>query len=88
VVETIARIRREHLGWGKGIKAVARELRVSGTWCAIRSGATAFTYERREQPHPKPGFSRAPGMVVGIRRQGRAWRVADRGSASRQPGAG
>jgi hypothetical protein len=29
VVETIARIRREHFVRGKGIKAIARELRVS-----------------------------------------------------------
>jgi hypothetical protein len=57
VVETIARIRREHFGRGKGIKAIARELRVSRKVVrkVIRSGATAFTYERREQPHPKVG---------------------------------
>jgi hypothetical protein len=57
VVETIARIRREHFGRGKGIKAIARELRVSRKVVrkVIRSGATAFTYERREQPHPKLG---------------------------------
>jgi hypothetical protein len=61
VVETIARIRREHFGRGKGIKAIARELRVSRKVVrkVIRSGATAFTCERREQPHPKPGRSSA-----------------------------
>ena len=57
VVETIARIRRDHFGRGKGIKAIARELRVSRKVVrkVIRSGATEFTYERREQPHPKLG---------------------------------
>jgi transposase len=57
VVETIARIRREHFSRGKGIKAIARELRVSRKVVrkVIRSGATEFTYQRREQPHPKLG---------------------------------
>ena len=57
MVETIARIRREHFRRGKGIKAIARELRVSRKVVrkVIRSGATEFTYERREQPHPKLG---------------------------------
>ena len=57
VVETIARIRREHFVKGKGIKAIVRELRVSRKVVrkVIRSGATEFTYERGEQPHPKLG---------------------------------
>src|ERR687895_141948 len=57
VVETIARIRREHFGRGKSIKAIARDLRLSRKVVrkVLRSGATEFTYERREQPHPKLG---------------------------------
>jgi hypothetical protein len=57
VVETIARIRREHFGRGKGIEAIARDLRVSRKVVrkVLRSGATEFPYERREQPHPQLG---------------------------------
>jgi hypothetical protein len=29
VVETVAKIRREHFGRGKGVKTIARELRLS-----------------------------------------------------------
>jgi AraC-like DNA-binding protein len=54
VVETIARIRREALVKGKGIKAIARELHVSRNTVrrVLRSGETAFVYEREVQPLP------------------------------------
>lgn len=57
VVETIARIRREALVKGKGIKAIARELHVSRNTVrrVLRSGETAFVYEREVQPLPKLG---------------------------------
>jgi AraC-like DNA-binding protein len=48
VVETIARIRREHLYKGKSIKQIARELKLSRNTVRriLRSGETAFSYER------------------------------------------
>jgi len=57
VVETIAKIRRAYFVQGKTIKAICRELRVSRKVVrkVIRSGATAFEYERRVQPQPKLG---------------------------------
>ena len=57
VVETIAKIRRAHLVQGKSIKAISRELKVSRKVVrkVLRSGATAFEYERVVQPLPKLG---------------------------------
>ena len=57
VVETVAKIRREHFGRGKGVKTIARELGLSRNTVrkVLRSGETAFEYERAEQPHPKLG---------------------------------
>jgi transposase len=57
VVETIARIRREHLVKGKSIKEIARELKLSRNTVrrVLRSGETAFSYEREVQPLPKLG---------------------------------
>ena len=56
-VDTIARIRREHFVRGKTIKEIVRELHVSRNTVrkALRSGATAFEYEREVQPLPKLG---------------------------------
>ena len=56
-VDTIARIRREHFVRGKTIKEIVRELHVSRNtvWKVLRSGATAFEYEREVQPLPKLG---------------------------------
>ena len=44
VLETIARIRREHLGKGVSIKQIARELRLSRNKARklVRSGETRF----------------------------------------------
>jgi len=55
VVETIARIRREHFVKGKTIKEIVRDLKVSRNTVrkVLRSGATAFEYERELQPKPR-----------------------------------
>ena len=57
VVETIGRIRREHLIKGKSIKEIARDLKISRNTVrkVLRSGATSFSYEREIQPRPKLG---------------------------------
>src|SRR2546430_12627175 len=57
VVETVARIRREHFVKGKTIKEIARDLGVSRNTVGkvLRSGETSFEYEREVQPRPKPG---------------------------------
>ena len=56
-VETIGRSRRERLLKGKSIKEIARDLKVSRNTVrkVLRSGATAFEYEREVQPRPKLG---------------------------------
>jgi transposase len=57
VVETVGRIRREHLVKGKPIKEIARDLKLSRNTVrkVIRSGATSFEYSRSVQPRPKLG---------------------------------
>src|ERR1700760_3766676 len=57
IVETIARIRREHFIKGKTIKEIARDLKVSRNTVrkVLRSGETSFEYERVIQPRPKLG---------------------------------
>jgi hypothetical protein len=59
-VDTIARVRREHLVRGKTIKEIARDLHLSRNTVRkiLRSGATTFEYERRVQPQPKLGLWR------------------------------
>ena len=56
-VETIGRIRREHLLRGKTIRQIARDLRVSRNTVrkVLRSGETLFAYAREVQPRPKLG---------------------------------
>ena len=56
VVETVARIRREFFVKGKS-KEIVRDLGVSRNTVRkmLRSGATAFSYERTVQPLPKLG---------------------------------
>src|SRR3546814_6465178 len=56
-VDTIARIRRGFLVQGKAIKEIVRELHVSRNTVrkVLRSGETAFSYARTEQPRPKLG---------------------------------
>ena len=60
-VDTIARIRREHFVRGKTIKEIVRELHVSRNTVrkVLRSGATAFSYERETQPLPRLGAWKA-----------------------------
>jgi transposase len=57
VVETIGRIRREHSNKGKSIKEIARDLKISRNTVrkVLRSGKTAFDYQREVQPRPKLG---------------------------------
>jgi transposase len=57
VVETVARIRREFFVKGRSIKEIVRELKVSRNTVrkVLRSGETAFSYEREVQPLPKLG---------------------------------
>ena len=56
-METIARIRRDHLVKGVPIKKLARDLRVSRNTIrkVVRGDATSHTYERTIQPMPKLG---------------------------------
>jgi transposase len=55
VVETVARIRREYFVKGRTIKEIVRDLKVSRNTVrkVVRSGATAFEYERERQPMPR-----------------------------------
>ena len=57
VVETIARIRLDHLVRGVPIKKIARDLRVSKNTVrkVVRGDETSFSYERKIQPMPKLG---------------------------------
>jgi transposase len=61
IVETVGRIRREHLVKGKSIKAIARDLRISRNTVRriLRSGETSFSYEREVQPRPRLGHWKA-----------------------------
>jgi len=56
-VDTIARVRREFFGRGRTIKQIVRDLNISRNTVRkiLRSGATAFSYEREVQPLPKIG---------------------------------
>ena len=55
VVETIARIRRDHLGRGIPIKQIARDSKLSRNTVrkVVRSDETSLRYERSVQPLPK-----------------------------------
>ena len=65
-VDTIARVRREHLVRGKTIKEIVRDLHVSRNTVRkiLRSGATVFEYERTVQPQPRLGPWRAEPTLV------------------------
>jgi hypothetical protein len=71
IVETIGRIRREHLIKGKSIKESARDLKISRNTVrkVLRSGETSFSYAREIQPRPKLGRWKAaePGRGPGRR---------------------
>ena len=57
IVETIGRIRREHLVKGKSIRQVARDLSLSRNTVRkiLRSDETAVGYRREVQPRPRLG---------------------------------
>jgi len=57
IVETIGRIRREHLAKGKSIRQVARDLKLSRNTVRkiLRSDETAPGYRREVQPQPRLG---------------------------------
>ena len=57
VMETIAKIRLDHLVRGVPIKKIARDLRVSKNTVrkVVRGDETSFSYERKIQPMPKLG---------------------------------
>ncbi len=57
VVETMARIRRDHLVRGVPIRKIARDLRVSKNTVrkVVRGDGTLSVHERRIQQMPKPG---------------------------------
>jgi transposase len=57
IVETVGRIRREHLVKGKSIKEIARDLKISRNTVRriLRSEETSFSYEREVQPRPRLG---------------------------------
>ena len=56
-VDTIARVRREFFARGRTIKEIARDLHIARNTVRkiLRSGETAFSYEREVQPLPKIG---------------------------------
>jgi transposase len=56
-VDTIARVRREFFVRGRSIKEIVRDLHVSRNTVRkiLRSGETAFSYERETQPLPRIG---------------------------------
>jgi transposase len=55
IVETIAKVRRDHFVEKKPIKAIVRDRKLSRNTVRkiIRSGETSFSYERRHQPRPQ-----------------------------------
>jgi transposase len=57
IVETIAKVRRDHIVDRKAIKAIARDRGLSRNTVrkVLRSGETSFAYERGDQPYPKLG---------------------------------
>jgi transposase len=57
IVETIGRIRRDHLVKGKSIREIARDLKLSRNTVrrVLRTGETSSSYEREHQPGPRLG---------------------------------
>src|SRR6187399_2939736 len=57
IVETIGRIRREHLVKGKSIRGIARDMRLSRNTVRriLRSDETSASYQREVQPRPRLG---------------------------------
>src|ERR1700744_2745893 len=61
IVETVGRIRREHLVKGKSIKEIARDLKISRNTVRkiLRSEETSSSYDREVQPRPRLGRGKA-----------------------------
>jgi len=78
-VETVARIRREFFVKGKSIKEIVRDLGVSRNTVrkVVRSGETAFSYERSVQPLPKlgPWAADLEGLLAANERKARRERL-------------
>ena len=53
----IARVRQEFFARGRSIKEIARDLHIAPNTVRkiLRSGETAFSYQRKVQPLPKIG---------------------------------
>src|SRR4029077_1133912 len=87
IVETIGRIRREHLIKGHSIKEIARDLKISRNTVRkiLRSGETSFSYEREVQPRPKlgrwNGLCRGPARLGGGEPAGSRYRQQDDGAS-------
>jgi hypothetical protein len=68
IVETIAKVRRAYFIQQKPIKAICREFRLSRRVVrkVIRSEATEFHYERRQQPLPRidPWRDQLDGLLL------------------------
>ena len=66
VVETIARIRRDHLVRGVPIKKIARDLRVSKNTVrkVVRGDETSYSYERKIQELAGGGFLEGKRNIV------------------------
>ena len=68
IVETIAKVRRAYFVQQKSIKAICREFRLSRKVVrkVIRSEATEFRYERRQQPLPRidPWQDQLDGLLL------------------------
>lgn len=79
IVETVARIRREYFVKGKSIKEIVRDLGVSRNTVrkVVRSGETAFSYERSVQPLPKlgPWAADLEGLLAANERKARRERL-------------
>ena len=79
IVETIAKVRRDHFVHGKGIKRISRERGLSRNSVRkiLRSDATEFAYERGTQPLPALGGFRArlEEMLAANERRGRKDRL-------------
>ena len=79
IVETIAKVRRDHFVHGKGIKRISRERGLSRNSVRkiLRSDATEFAYERGAQPLPVLGGFRArlEEMLAANEKRGRKDRL-------------
>jgi predicted transcriptional regulator len=67
VVETMGRIRREHLVKGKSIKEIARDLKISRNTVRkiLRSGETSF-FPTSERFSPYPGSAGGRPIWIGF----------------------